>query len=177
MRSCLKAERPSLGFQLQFGRFDQPQGVGVWGRATTAAHIFRHTSFHAPAPAIGITRSSLLKSFQPKPSPGQNRTSRTGSGFGLWSLGVETTWFSRARLARVLDDSANQKSGRPSAGGDIAGLGPTSRVADLAVVGPPAPRNAHPPSFMGACRHSPAGGPFRNEEAWHGNRRRPRTNR
>ena len=32
-------------------------------------------------------------------------------------FGVEPTWFSRAMLARVLHDSANQKSGRPSAGG------------------------------------------------------------
>jgi hypothetical protein len=79
-------------------------------------------------------------------------------------FGVKPTWFSRARLARVLDDSANQKSGRPSAGGNRERLRPMSRVADLALLNH-APRNAHPPSFTGACRHSPAGGPFRNEEA------------
>jgi hypothetical protein len=44
-------------------------------------------------------------------------------------FGVEPTWFSRSMLARALDDSANQKSGRPSVGGDSERLRPTSRVA------------------------------------------------
>jgi len=67
-------------------------------------------------------------------------------------------------LARALNDSANQKSDRPSGGGDIARLRPTSRVADFSVLHP-APRNAHPPSFTGASPSLPGFVPFRHEEA------------
>ena len=50
-------------------------------------------------------------------------------------FGVEPTWFSRSLLARVLDDSANRKSGRPSAGVDVERLGLTFRVADFFIAG------------------------------------------
>ena len=89
----------------------------------------------------GITPAHETIMIFPLPGTSRTGTRRTGSGFG-----VEPTWFSGAMLARALDDSANQKSGLPSAGVDVERLGLTFRVADFFIAGPPVGRATRPPA-------------------------------